>query len=142
MKKLIHGDKVDITHLDVLEVKMQQDQNPDESTDDMDQMEEDLAIARARKKKHLGDKLKPPHKYAVILLNDDYTPMEFVVFVLIEIFHHPPERAERIMLSVHKDGMGVAGIYHLEIAEQKAYETAIEAKEHQYPLKINVEKVA
>jgi ATP-dependent Clp protease adaptor protein ClpS len=121
---------------------MQQDQNPDESTDDMDQMEEDLAIARARKKKHLGDKLKPPHKYAVILLNDDYTPMEFVVFVLIEIFHHPPERAERIMLSVHKDGMGVAGIYHLEIAEQKAYETAEEAQNNQYPLKINVEKVA
>jgi ATP-dependent Clp protease adaptor protein ClpS len=106
----------------------------------MDQMDEDLAIARTRKKKHLGNKAKPPSKWAVILY-DDFTPMEFVVFVLIEIFHHPPERAERIMLSVHKDGMGVAGIYHLEIAEQKAYETAEEAKEHQYPLKINVEKV-
>jgi ATP-dependent Clp protease adaptor protein ClpS len=121
---------------------MQQDQNPDESIDDMDQMDEDLAIARSRKKKHLGNKAKPPHKYAVILLNDDYTPMEFVVYVLIEIFHHPPERAERIMLSVHKDGMGVAGIYHLEIAEQKAYETAEEAQSNQYPLKINVEKVS
>jgi ATP-dependent Clp protease adaptor protein ClpS len=142
MKKLIHGDKVDITHLDVLEVKMQQDQNPDEFVDDMDGMEEDLAVARSRKKKHLGNRVKPPHKYAVILHNDDYTPMEFVVYVLIEIFHHPPERAERIMLSVHKDGMGVAGIYHLEIAEQKAYETAEEAQNNQYPLKINVEKVA
>jgi ATP-dependent Clp protease adaptor protein ClpS len=141
MKKLIHGDKAGIILLDVLEVKMQQDQNPDESIDDMDQMDEDLAIARSRKKKHLGNKVKPPHKYAVILQNDDYTPMEFVVFVLIEIFHHPPERAERIMLSVHKDGMGVAGIYHLEIAEEKAYETAVEAKEHQYPLNIKVEKV-
>ena len=121
---------------------MQQDQNPDEFVDDMDRMDEDLAIARSRKKKHLGNKVKPPHKYAVILQNDDYTPMEFVVFVLIEIFHHPPERAERIMLSVHNEGIGVAGIYHLEIAEQKAYEAAIEAKEHQYPLNIKVEKVA
>ncbi len=125
---------------------MQQDQNPDESIDDMnrvalDRMEEDLAVARSRKKKHLGNKAKPPFKWAVVLYNDDFTPMEFVVFVLIEIFHHPPERAERIMLSVHKDGMGVAGIYHLEIAEQKAHETAEEAKEHQYPLKIKVEKV-
>ena len=141
MKKLIHGDKVDITHLDVLEVKMQQDQNPDEFVDDMDGMDEDLAVARSRKKKHLGNKAKPPSKWAVVLYNDDFTPMEFVVFVLIEIFHHPPERAERIMLSVHKDGMGVAGIYHLEIAEQKAYETAGEATEHQYPLKIKVEEI-
>ena len=121
---------------------MQQDQNPDEFVDDMDRMEEDLAVARSRKKKHLGNRVKPPHKYAVILHNDNYTPMEFVVYVLIEIFHHPPERAERIMLSVHKDGMGVAGIYHLEIAEQKAYETAEEAQSNQYPLKINVEKVS
>ena len=120
---------------------MQQDQNPDEFVDDMDRMEEDLAVARSRKKKHLGNRVKPPSKWAVIIHNDDYTPMEFVVFVLIEIFHHPPERAERIMLSVHKDGMGVAGIYHLEIAEQKAYETAGEATEHQYPLKIKVEEI-
>ena len=87
-------------------------------------------------------KTKKPSMYNVILLNDDYTPMEFVVYVLIEIFHHPPERAERIMLSVHKDGMGVAGIYHLEIAEQKAYETAEEAKSNQFPLKVKIEKVA
>ena len=121
---------------------MQQDQNPDEFVDDMDRMEEDLAVARSRKKKHLGNKAKPPSKWAVVLYNDDFTPMEFVVFVLIEVFHHPPERAERIMLAVHNDGMGVAGIYHLEIAEQKAYDTAMEAKEHQFPLKIKVEKVA
>ena len=120
---------------------MQQDQNPDEFVDDMDRMDEDLAIARSRKKKHLGNKVKPPHKYAVILHNDNFTPMEFVVYVLIEIFHHPPERAERIMLSVHKEGMGIAGVYRLEIAEQKAYETAESAKENQYPLKITIEEV-
>ena len=83
-----------------------------------------------------------PSKFAVVLHNDDYTPMEFVVFVLQEIFHHPFERAERIMLSVHKEGMGVAGIYRLEIAETKAYETAEMAKENQYPLKITIEEIA
>ena len=122
-------------------MKVQQDQNPDEFVDDMDRMDEDLAVALTRKKKHLGNKAKPPSKWAVILHNDDYTPMEFVVFILIEIFHHPPERAERIMLSVHKEGMGVAGIYRLEIAETKAYDTAEVAKENQYPLKITIEEV-
>ena len=83
-----------------------------------------------------------PSKFAVVLHNDDYTPMEFVVFVLQEIFHHPFERAERIMLSVHNDGMGVAGIYHFEIAEQKAYDTAEEAQQNQYPLKVTIEEIA
>ena len=97
-------------------------------------------ITPTRKKKKVREPEKPG-KFAVALHNDDFTPMEFVVYVLIEIFHHPPERAERIMLSVHKDGMGVAGIYHLEIAEQKAYDTAEVAKENQYPLKITIEEV-
>ena len=84
---------------------------------------------------------RKPSKFAVVLHNDDYTPMEFVVYVLQEVFHHPFERAERIMLSVHKEGMGVAGIYRLEIAETKAYETAELAKENQYPLKITIEEI-
>ena len=96
------------------------------------------AIARGFKRVKEPQK---PGNFAVVLHNDDFTPMEFVVYVLQEIFHHPHERAERIMLSVHKEGMGVAGIYHLEIAEQKAYDTAEEAKENQYPLKITIEEV-
>ena len=83
-----------------------------------------------------------PGKFAVALHNDGFTPMEFVVYVLQEIFHHPSERAEQIMLSVHKEGMGIAGVYRLEIAEQKAYDTAEEAKENQYPLKITIEEVS
>ena len=83
-----------------------------------------------------------PGKFAVILHNDDFTPMEFVVYALQEVFHHPFERAERIMLSVHKEGMGVAGIFRLEIAEQKAYETAELAKEKQYPIKITIEEIS
>ena len=83
-----------------------------------------------------------PSKFAVVLHNDDYTPMEFVVYVLQEVFHHPFDRAEQLMLSVHKEGIGVAGIYRLEIAETKAFETAEFAKENQYPLKITIEEIA
>ena len=97
-------------------------------------------ITPTRKKKKVREPEKPG-KFAVILHNDDFTPMEFVVYVLQEVFHHPFERAEQIMLSVHKEGMGVAGIYRLEIAETKAYDTAELAKENQYPLKITIEEV-
>ena len=96
------------------------------------------AIARGFKRVKEPQK---PGNFAVVLHNDDFTPMEFVVYVLQEIFHHPSDRAEQIMLSVHKEGMGIAGVYRLEIAEQKAYDTAEEAKENQYPLKITIEKI-
>ena len=85
---------------------------------------------------------RKPSKYAVVLHNDDYTPMEFVVFVLQEIFNHPFERAERIMLSVHEEGVGVAWFYHFDIAEQKAYDTADDAQQNQYPLKVTIEELA
>ena len=75
------------------------------------------------------------------LHNDGYTPMEFVVYVLQEIFNHPHERAERIMLAIHNEGMGIAGVYRFEIAEQKASDTADEAIENDYPLKITIERV-
>ena len=98
-------------------------------------------ITPTRKKKKVREPQKPS-KFAVALHNDNFTPMEFVVYVLQEIFHHPLERAEQIMLAVHKDGMGIAGIYRLEIAETKAYDTAELAKENQYPLKITIEEVS
>ena len=96
--------------------------------------------ATARGFKRIREPQKPG-KFAVILHNDDFTPMEFVVYVLQEVFHHPFDRAEQIMLAVHKEGMGIAGVYRLEIAEQKAYDTAEEAKENQYPLKITIEEI-
>ena len=98
-------------------------------------------ITPTRKKKKVREPEKPG-KFAVALHNDDFTPMEFVVYVLQEIFHHPSDRAEQIMLSVHKEGMGIAGVYRLEIAEQKAYETAECAKENQYPLIRTIEEVS
>ena len=118
--------------------KVQQDQTPPEEGD---VVEKPRKGATGRGLKRVREPNKPS-KFAVVLHNDDYTPMEFVVFVLQEIFHHPFERAERIMLSLHNDGMGVAGIYHFEIAEQKAYETAEEAQQNQYPLKVTIEEIA
>jgi ATP-dependent Clp protease adaptor protein ClpS len=86
-------------------------------------------------------KLQPPKKYAVILHNDDYTPMEFVVWVLIEFFNKTEEQANSIMLEVHKKGKGVAGIYDFQIAEQKISEVADSAKEHDYPLQVTGESI-
>ena len=96
------------------------------------------AIARGFKRVREPQK---PGNFAVIFHNDDYTPRDFVVYVLQEVFNHPSAQAERIMLKVHNEGMGIAGVYRLEIAEQKAYDTAVEAKDNQYPLKITVEEI-
>ena len=103
-----------------------------------DQSNDSNVIDRPPKKKKEPEK---PGNFAVALHNDNFTPMEFVVYVLQEIFNHPHERAERIMLSVHNEGVGIAGVYRLEIAEQKAFDTANEAKENEYPLKITIERV-
>ena len=98
------------------------------------------AIARGFKRVSGGP--QKPGTFAVILHNDNYTPRDFVVYVLQEVFHHPTAQAERIMMKVHNEGMGVAGVYRLEIAEQKAYDTAKEAKDNQYPLMITVEEIS
>ena len=96
-----------------------------------DQSNDSNVIDRPPKKKKEPEK---PGNFAVALHNDNFTPMEFVVYVLQEIFNHPHERAERIMLSVHNEGVGIAGVYRLEIAEQKAFDTANEAKENEHNL--------
>ena len=85
-------------------------------------------------------KTKKPALYKCILLNDDYTPMEFVVEILKQIFHKAHAEATRIMLHVHQNGMGVAGIYPYEIAETKVRTVEELARESQYPLKCVMEK--
>ena len=119
-------------------VTMQQDHIPNEEGIITETKPKKGAIARGFKRVKEPEK---PGNFAVVFHNDDFTPMEFVVFVLQEIFHHPSERAEQIMLAIHKEGMGIAGVYRAEIAEQKAYEAADEAKENEYPLKITIEKI-
>jgi ATP-dependent Clp protease adaptor protein ClpS len=85
-------------------------------------------------------KTKKPSMYKVILLNDDYTPMEFVVELLKVVFHKPHAEATRIMLHVHQNGMGVAGVYPFEIAETKVKTVDELARENQFPLKCTMEK--
>ena len=79
--------------------------------------------------------VKKPRLYHVILYNDDYTTMEFVVYVLQTIFHHPQTLAEQVMLDVHQRGKGVAGTYSRDIAETKALQARTLAQKHNFPLK-------
>src|SRR5438105_1133347 len=84
-------------------------------------------------------KLEKPKLYKVLLHNDDYTTMEFVVAILREVFHHNEVDATRIMLHVHQNGIGVAGVYSYEIAETRVQKTLSLAKEHQFPLMCTME---
>jgi ATP-dependent Clp protease adaptor protein ClpS len=85
-------------------------------------------------------KIKKPSMYHVVLLNDDFTPMDFVVFILQKIFHKSLQDANLIMLEVHKKGKGIAGTYTYEVAEMKAIETLEAAKREQHPLQAVVER--
>ena len=81
-----------------------------------------------------------PGFYKVIFLNDDITPMEFVVDLLQKIFKHDIESAQKIMLTVHHDGSAVVGVYNYEIAEQKGVESTILARNNGFPLQVKIEK--
>ncbi|MDR0584716.1 MAG: ATP-dependent Clp protease adapter ClpS [Treponema sp.] len=85
------------------------------------------------------EKLKEPEVYRVILLNDHYTTMEFVVEVLMVIFHKSFEDANRIMLDVHRKGKGVVGVYAWDIAATKAEQVHAAARENEFPLRCIVE---
>ena len=85
-------------------------------------------------------KTKKPSMYNVILLNDDYTPMEFVVLVLEKIFNKRQEEATQIMLHVHKKGIGVCGTYTFEVAESKCKSVIDFAKKNEHPLQCTIEK--
>ncbi|GBD43180.1 ATP-dependent Clp protease adapter protein ClpS [bacterium HR40] len=83
---------------------------------------------------------KRPSMYKVLLLNDDYTPMEFVVHVLERFFHKDREEATRIMLHVHHTGVGVCGVYTFEVAETKVAQVIEFARQHEHPLQCTMEK--
>jgi ATP-dependent Clp protease adaptor protein ClpS len=81
-----------------------------------------------------------PNMYRVLLLNDDYTPMEFVVSVLRKYFNKNPDEATRIMLHVHQHGVGECGVFTYEIAETKVTQVMDHARKHQHPLQCIMEK--
>ena len=85
-------------------------------------------------------KTKRPSLYRVLLLNDDYTPMEFVVHVLERFFRKGPEEATEIMLHVHQNGVGECGVFTYEIAETKVTQVMDFARKHQHPLQCVMEK--
>ncbi len=85
-------------------------------------------------------KTKKPPLYKVLLLNDDFTPMEFVVFVLERFFHKNRQEATTIMLHVHRRGVGVCGIFTYEVAETKVNQVVDYARQNQHPLQCTMEK--
>jgi ATP-dependent Clp protease adaptor protein ClpS len=85
-------------------------------------------------------KTKKPSLYKVLLLNDDYTPMEFVVHVLERFFNKGREEATRIMLHVHHKGVGICGVFTYEVAETKVAQVMDFARQHQHPLQCTMEK--
>jgi ATP-dependent Clp protease adaptor protein ClpS len=85
-------------------------------------------------------KPKKPSQFRVLMLNDDYTPMEFVVIVLKRFFHMDLEQATRVMLHVHQKGVGVCGVFPYEIAETKVNQVMDFARKNQHPLQCTLEK--
>ena len=102
-------------------------------SDKLTQQNDGLVVQEAR------PQLKKPPLYKVILLNDDYTPMEFVVRVLERYFHKSREEATRIMLQVHQKGMGICGVFTREVAETKVRQVMMYAAESQHPLQCSME---
>lgn len=91
-------------------------------------------------KERSKDQTKEPPLYKVVLLNDDYSTMEFVIEVLESVFHKSPAEAYRIMMQVHLNGRGIAGVYPWEIAETKAQRVASMAQKAGYPLRATTEE--
>ncbi|MBT5186330.1 MAG: ATP-dependent Clp protease adapter ClpS [Kordiimonadaceae bacterium] len=85
-------------------------------------------------------KTKKPSMYKVLMLNDDYTPMDFVVLVLQKFFKKPESEALGIMLQVHQKGVGVCGVFSFEIAESKVHQVVDYARKYEHPLQCTLEK--
>lgn len=95
---------------------------------------EDAAVAESR------EKVAEPPLFKVLLHNDDYTTMEFVVWILESVFNMPVEAAIQVMLNVHTSGIGIAGVYTYEIAEMKVAKTTELARDSEYPLLCTMER--
>ncbi|WP_228727208.1 ATP-dependent Clp protease adapter ClpS [Novosphingobium aureum] len=111
------------------------DDKPDDGNNDGAGDDGQIGIATKTRAKP-----KKPSQFKVLMLNDDYTPMEFVVMVLKRFFHMDLEQATRVMLHVHQKGVGVCGIFPYEIAETKVNQVMEFARQNQHPLQCTLEK--
>lgn len=98
----------------------------------------DVGVAEPKTK--AKPKLDRPRLYKVLLHNDDYTPMEFVVHILERFFNKSRQEATRIMMHVHRRGVGICGVYTYEVAETKVTQVMDFARQHQHPLQCTLEK--
>ncbi len=115
---------------------MSEREKPGREPDEKPVFEDDFDVAVEESR----PKLEEPPLYRVVLINDDYTPMEFVVSVLESIFGMERTRATQVMLEVHTKGKGVCGVYNFEIAETKVAQVMSAAKQHQHPLLCTMEQ--
>jgi ATP-dependent Clp protease adaptor protein ClpS len=106
-----------------------------EDEDDDDDSEGSTGVATETKKK-----VEKPPLFKVLLHNDDYTSMEFVVFILMSVFHKDEQVAQHIMMEVHHKGIGVAGVFTFEIAESKINKVTAMARAYQFPLLCTMEQ--
>jgi ATP-dependent Clp protease adaptor protein ClpS len=97
----------------------------------------DLSVVLDEKTKQ---KISYPKNWKVIFVNDDVTPIDFVIGLLMKVFRHNEESAKQVTLSVHNDGSAVVGVYTFEIAESKSIEATAIAREHGFPLQIKLEE--
>ncbi len=88
----------------------------------------------------IKQKINEPKRWKVILLNDDSTPIDFVIEILINIFKHTQETAKEITMEIHNNGSGIAGVYSFEIAEIRAVETTTLARSNVFPLQVKMEE--
>lgn len=97
----------------------------------------DLSVVIDKKVKQ---RIEEPKDWKVIMINDDVTPMDFVVSLLIETFNHSVDTAKAVMLQIHNEGSGVAGVYTFEIAEAKTVESTTLARSNGFPLQLKIEE--
>jgi ATP-dependent Clp protease adaptor protein ClpS len=109
-------------------------------TNDVYKQKEQLDIAKVNEKIKVD--YKEPSRFKVVFLNDDHTPMEFVVMLLVKLFKHSEETAHALTMKIHEEGSGVVGVYSYEIAEEKAIETISVCRDNGFPLRIKLEEEA
>lgn len=99
-----------------------------------------MADTAVKSRELVTTSLKPPKKYKVLVMNDDVTPMEFVVAMLVSVFKHNEGTAIDLTMKIHNEGSAVAGIYTYEVAEQKCIDATYLAREHGHPLVVKAEE--